>query len=542
MRAPQRYLGLVVLLAMAGFAALGYQSIRRDVESLRAISRENILWTATQMEVELLRFQLSVADLAAAPTPEALDAMRERFNILWSRVFMMGAGRIGELIERYDEGFDSIPRFQQYLKELDPVLAALRPDDAAQVAVIRQELVTFQHDLRLYTLRVVRGDTEAAAAVRDRLQLSSQMTAAISLAAILLSALALALILRENRRQREMAELDRRLAQEAETASRAKSRFLTTMSHELRNPLNGVLGPLALLRQSDLPARQRRLVEQAQQSGAATLQMLSGLLDHAELQDGRLRMRRQPFRLGALAEGVGAALADAGETGIRVEATSEAGDVLLGDLVRLRDIFVNLGAYVRASARPGTVEIAFARQAGTLVGELRFVAADPSADWKLELVTGLNEPTPDQLTSEALRPLIARGLIAAAAGVLELCDGAGQRRSMRVVIPAPSVRQEPLRIWLETRSGALAAIYRASLRSDRVSFVDRDDAGPVDVVLVDASSLAEETLMARLRARHPGALFVSLGAPDRPESFDDIVETPADMGRLRHRILGDAAG
>jgi hypothetical protein len=95
MRPIPRYLGLVVLLAMAGFAAVGYFTIRRDVDNLRVISQDNILWSATQMEVELLRFQLSVADLAADRTEAALEAVRERFDILWSRVFIMSQGRVG---------------------------------------------------------------------------------------------------------------------------------------------------------------------------------------------------------------------------------------------------------------------------------------------------------------------------------------------------------------------------------------------------------------------------------------------------------------
>jgi hypothetical protein len=47
--------------------------------------------------------------------------------------------------------------------------------------------------------------------------------------------------------------------------------------------------------------------------------------------------------------------------------------------------------------------------------------------------------------------------------------------------------------------------------------------------------------MARLRATYPGALFVSLGLPRSPHYFDDIVETPNDMVRLRTSILGRLA-
>lgn len=175
-RRPQRVLGIGLMLVMAAVAMMGYSSTRRDVENLKVISQDNILWTATQMEVELLRFKLSLAQLAVENTEDALDEAKERFDILWSRVFLMGSGRVGDLIASYDQGHGSIPAFQQYLREIDPVFATLRPDDVPIMRTLLRRLDAFQDDLRLYTLRVVRGDTAAAAEVRDRIQLSSQLT------------------------------------------------------------------------------------------------------------------------------------------------------------------------------------------------------------------------------------------------------------------------------------------------------------------------------------------------------------------------------
>ena len=222
--------------------------------------------------------------------------MHERFDILWSRVFMMGHGHVGESLLRYDGEHGSVASHRRLPQGDRPAARRARPDapTAALIAAIEaQARRTSSSELREYTLRVMRADGAAGALVRERIQSSARTTAVISVAAVLLSVLALFLILRENRRQRQIAEMSRRSAEQAELASRAKSRFLTMMSHELRNPLNGVLGPLALLGQSDLAGRQQRLVAQAQQSGQSMLQMLSGLLDYGEMQDGRFQLKQR---------------------------------------------------------------------------------------------------------------------------------------------------------------------------------------------------------------------------------------------------------
>lgn len=551
LRWVRRRMGLAVLIGMAGCALLGYAAIRRDVESLRVISQDNTLWTASQMEVELLRFQLAVADAAIRQTPEAMAVMRERFDILWSRIFMIGSGRVGAQIAHYDEGIDAVAGFKRRLEALDPVVTAMQPGDAAGLEELIAVLAGHQKDLRLFTLRVVRGDTAAATELRARIQAGAQATAATSVAAVLFSALALALILRDNRRQREIAEYDRRAARDAELSSRAKSRFLGMMSHELRNPLNGVLGPLALLGQSDLAPRDLRLVERAQHSGRAMLQLVAGLLDYGEMQEGRLAARAEPFRLRAFADDVRAELAAAGRGETVVRVLPAAADFAIGDPLRLRHVFVNLAEYVIETADPPAVELVFSHDGAMLTGEIRFTPCEAARDWNPAAVIGRAEADPDQVDSEALRPLIARGLIAAAHGTLDLAEPEGDagegrgaaraRRVLRVSIPAARVGRERIRVVLDTRSEALAAIYRAALRSERVSFVEPQESGPVDIVLVDASAVSEEAGMTRLRTRFPSARFISLGATERPDSFDEVLESPADMTRLRSRLLGEPA-
>ncbi len=189
--------------------------------------------------------------------------------------------------------------------------------------------------------------------------------------------LSLFLILRGIRRQELLVEMSRRSAGQAEFASRAKSRFLSMMSHELRNPLNGLLGPLALLGQSDLAGGQQRLVGQAQQSGQSMLQMLSGLLDYGEMQDGKFQLKSEPFRVTSLADGVRASLQAEGATGITVEIRPGTADRIHGDLDRLRQVFVHLALYVLEGRQATSARVRFGHDGQNLVGG---IAVDGGGD------------------------------------------------------------------------------------------------------------------------------------------------------------------
>ncbi|MEM8570717.1 MAG: HAMP domain-containing sensor histidine kinase [Pseudomonadota bacterium] len=537
MRPLPKFAGLTVLISMAGFVALGFLSIRRDVDNLRVISQDNILWSATQMEVELLRFQLSVAKLGVDQSEEALETVRNRFDILWSRVFMLGRGRVGVLMREYDEGHGSLDRISAYLEEIDPVVMELGATDSQTISALLSAFDALQRELRLYTLRVVRADTAASASVRDRIQVSSQATGAISLAAVLLSVFALVLILRENRRQRDLVDMSRKVADTAALSSRAKSRFLTMMSHELRNPLNGIMGPLALLSQSNLSGSQKRLVDQAKTCGQSMTQMLSGLLDYGEMQDGRFRLKTGAFTVSGLASSVSADLST--EPGTKPALKIAPGTPLriCGDVERMRQIIVHLCEYLLEAIGQDKIAIIFGYKDGMLEVAIELDSSIPAVAWKLDLLMGLGDVAPDQVSADALRPLIARGLISASRGRLTLQPSGGGAMSVVISVPCEIIADDRLRVRLETRSRAVATIYEAALRSESVQFLPQNDPTPADIVLVDVNCPAEDLAMSRLRSSNPHAIFVSLGRPKAPSTFDEVVENPSDMTGLKMRIL-----
>jgi signal transduction histidine kinase len=547
MRVPLPFLkpiALLVVLVMGAVAAAGFQSIRRDIESLQIISRDNILWSATQMQIELLRFQRSLALYAVEPSPADLDDVHERFEILLSRFKLARSGRVGSLLRQYDEGQGTLDEIMQYLEHIDPVIMNLGAStDMQAVQSILGEMDEIQSAMRNYSLRVVRGDTAAASEVRERMRLSSVLTAWIALGAVVICLLALVLIGREGRRQREMAAINLRLAQEAEAATRAKSRFLTMMSHELRNPLNGVLGPLALVGQTEIGEPQKRLIERAQQSGRIMSRMLRALLEYGDIQDDRLELERETFKLRALAREVEAVLKDAAahcDIDPKVSVSADATDIMRGDFDRFSQLLAYLGECVLATEGTDALVMEISSDEGGIVAEIAVPEGTETTRWTVAFLAGQTGRSAMSFPTESLAPQLARGLLRATGAVLSLFEREG-RTLLRVLIPAEHVVFEMIRVHVETRSAALDTLYRAALQSERVVFVDDRTAESADIVLVDCTSVTSIAAMQMLRRRFPRALFMSLGQPASPTLFDEVVDTPTDMARLRTQVLARLA-
>jgi CheY-like chemotaxis protein len=142
----------------------------------------------------------------------------------------------------------------------------------------------------------------------------------------------------------EIDELRRRCAA-AEAANEAKSLFLATMSHEIREPMNGVIGMTRLLLETPLSAEQRGHVEAVHESGQVLLTIINDILDLSQMEAGRLTLDRIDFDLDKLVDRVAAIVeprvrAKGVEFGMRL--APDVPRALHGDPGRLRQILLNL--------------------------------------------------------------------------------------------------------------------------------------------------------------------------------------------------------
>ncbi|HZB90977.1 MAG TPA: ATP-binding protein, partial [Stellaceae bacterium] len=147
------------------------------------------------------------------------------------------------------------------------------------------------------------------------------------------------------RRRRAVSTELIRDRREAERAGRAKAQFLTTMSHEMRTPLNGIIGTASLLLETPLAEDQRALATALKDSAELLLQLVTDVLDFSKIEAAAVTLERVVFDPAAAAEAVIALLRPRAERKRLTLGLAVAADVprrLVGDPDRFRQVLFNL--------------------------------------------------------------------------------------------------------------------------------------------------------------------------------------------------------
>jgi len=182
--------------------------------------------------------------------------------------------------------------------------------------------------------------------------------------------------------ERQLAELQTALVEareQAEAASRARSEFLSNVSHEVRTPMNGVIGMTTLLLDTDLDRRQREYASVIKSSADALLLVINDLLDYSKIEAGKLELERIEMDLRAHVEEVAttqAAAAAAKRLELVVDVGADLPERVLGDPGRIRQAIANLVSNAIKFTHEGEISIHVSRERGPVKDLIRFSVRD----------------------------------------------------------------------------------------------------------------------------------------------------------------------
>lgn len=149
--------------------------------------------------------------------------------------------------------------------------------------------------------------------------------------------------------------------EQAEAANSAKSRYLTGISHELRSPLNTVLGYAQLMEMDQsIPERFRDQASVIKRSGKHLADLIEGLLDISKIEAGRLEIQRDHIHFNDLmSQLVNMFRLQAKEKGLNFSFICDSimPDIVMGDEKRLRQILINLLSNAIKFTESGEVEL-----------------------------------------------------------------------------------------------------------------------------------------------------------------------------------------
>jgi signal transduction histidine kinase/CheY-like chemotaxis protein len=262
----------------------------------------------------------------------------------------------------------------------------------------------------------------------------------------------------------------------------AAMRFLATLSHEMRTPLNGILGMTGLLLDSGLSANQRAYAEAVRESGAALLALINDILDYSKLDAGKLDLEEALFDPYAMIQSVTELLSPkAADKGVELCAFVEPSTPrrLMGDEGRLRQVLINLvGNAVKFTDRGG-VAVEASASASDDGSRFTLVIRDTGVGIPIEAQPRIFSEFAQADTVKERRAqgtglglAISRKLVRAMGGDITFESAPGEGSVFRCSVPlkpggerAPLVRIDSGPVVVATRSSVLARILELQIRS-----------------------------------------------------------------------------
>ena len=300
---------------------------------LQSVSADNHYYLG---RVALADGRLERAQTLAEKALEIAQSIEENFRLrnVYDLLYRIAkaAGRSG----------DALAALETHVRYKDEVFN--RENDRRRALLAAQ----FELSQKENEIELLKRDAEIQRldlARKESLQRATVAGVVLAMTIILALAYSLWLRIRANRKIAEKARALTRTKRELEKANRAKSDFLAMTSHEVRTPLNGILGMTQLLLKTDLDDVQRKTANTILAAGQALLTILNDILDMSKIEAGRIELAPanfSPRELAARQDDLWRSHANAKGIDFTLEIDENLPETVHADANRIQQILFNL--------------------------------------------------------------------------------------------------------------------------------------------------------------------------------------------------------
>ncbi|GHD53057.1 hypothetical protein GCM10017083_29270 [Thalassobaculum fulvum] len=354
---PLKLVAVAVLAVAIGAAAVA-TSLYLDLDEAANTPRENIQWAAYQVQAEHLKLMLAAHEAELGQID--LDDLAERYEIFVSRLLVLRDGGSYAAMRLIPDFGVTLSRALAAVPVIDGELAGGGLDATAYAATLTRHLEGMGVEFQQIALQSV----GAASQDQTARQLEVRNTVsylAITLVLIVAVSIGLAAVAMKQFAAIETARRDLAAALwRAEASNRAKSTFLAGMSHEMRTPLNAVIGMLREIGYRTPDPGIRKLSETAHASADMLCGLVDDVLDTTRIETGKFQFQFTAFDPAALVEEVTSVLSSRAEDrNDRIVTDTEGltGRFVVCDRARLKQVLVNLVGNAIKYTGDGTITL-----------------------------------------------------------------------------------------------------------------------------------------------------------------------------------------
>jgi len=366
--------------------------------------------------------------------------------------------------------------------------------------------------------------------------------------------------------QRRIAELEQKNAdletalQKAEESNLAKSRFLSNMSHDIRTPMNAIMGMISIgLSHIDEKSRVHDCLNKIQTASSHLMSLVNDVLDMSRIDSGRMVLNEEDFSLAVLVHDIAVIVRPQAaqknqELQLKIGQIDE--EQLLGDPLRLRQILVNIiNNAVKYTPEGGLIQISFSQQPDVKPDSVRvdFSCRDNGIGMSREFLERIFLPfervqnaAVSRIEGTGLGMSIVKNLVDSMGGQIVVDSAEGEGTLVNISIPLLLSPRRSQGLSLPKGQTILVAESRDSLAGQLVSCLREAGLEPVrkDVGMDVVAWMTE----AKYEEKMPCALILGQELEDMPvlevashvrqlagPEFPILLVSEEDWGQLEYR-------